>query len=55
MVMAGQFEVYKDKDGMYRWKLLSKRGMVIADAGKGYRTRMAAIIDLWNTLNAVTK
>jgi uncharacterized protein YegP (UPF0339 family) len=50
--MGGQFEVYKDKAGNYRWRLAHRSGLALADSGKGRRSKMAAIMDLWNALSA---
>ena len=36
---AMQFEVYKDKAGEYRWRLLSSNGRIAADSGEGYTRR----------------
>ena len=53
--MGGQFHVYKDESGKYRWKLTHKSGLVLADSGKGHNSRIGAIVDLWSTLAAVGK
>lgn len=34
-----KFEVYEDKAGEYRWRLLESNGQLTADAGKGYLRR----------------
>jgi len=39
--MAAKFELYKDKKGEYRWKLLATNGQIIA-VGEGYTTKEAA-------------
>ncbi len=39
--MAAKFELYKDKKGEYRWKLLATNGQVIA-VGEGYTSKDAA-------------
>jgi len=36
------FEVYADKAGRYRWRLLHKNGEILGDSGEGYDTRAAA-------------
>ncbi len=36
------FELYQDKGGKYRWRLLHKNGNVIADSGQGYASRQKA-------------
>jgi uncharacterized protein YegP (UPF0339 family) len=53
--MGGQFEVYKDNSGKYRWKLTHKNGLVLADSGKSHSSKSSAIIDLWNALSAAVK
>jgi len=39
--MAAKFELYKDKKGEYRWKLIATNGQVIA-VGEGYTTKESA-------------
>ena len=34
-----KFEVYRDKAGEYRWRLLASNGKLIADSGEGYTRR----------------
>ena len=34
-----KFEVYRDKAGEYRWRLLSSNGKITADSGEGYTRR----------------
>ncbi|WP_324665975.1 YegP family protein [Haloarcula sediminis] len=36
------FEVYADKAGRYRWRLLHRNGEILGDSGEGYDTRAAA-------------
>lgn len=31
-----KFEIYKDKKGHFRWKLLSRNGESVAEGGEGY-------------------
>jgi len=33
------FEVYEDRDGEWRWRLVHDNGNVIADSGEGYASR----------------
>lgn len=42
------FEIYTDKKGEFRWRLLSKNGESVATGGEGYSTKRSA-------LNAVKK
>ena len=34
-----RFEVYRDKAGEYRWRLLASNREVVADSGEGYTRR----------------
>jgi uncharacterized protein YegP (UPF0339 family) len=34
--MAATFELYKDKEGKYRWRLRHQNTNIIADSGQGY-------------------
>lgn len=33
------FQIYKDKAGEYRWRLLANKNTIVADSGEGYKTR----------------
>jgi uncharacterized protein YegP (UPF0339 family) len=37
------FELYKDKAGHFRWKLISRNGESVAEGGEGYVERRAAM------------
>jgi len=39
--VAAKFELYKDKKGEYRWKLVASNGQTIA-VGEGYTTKESA-------------
>jgi uncharacterized protein YegP (UPF0339 family) len=41
--MAAKFEIYKDKSGAFRWRLIHTNGQVIADSGEGYTTKVNAM------------
>ena len=41
-VVPVAFEVYADKAGQYRWRLLHRNGEILGDSGGGYDTRAAA-------------
>ena len=36
------FELYRDRAGKYRWRLLHKNGNILADSGQGYASRQKA-------------
>ncbi len=36
------FELYRDRGGKYRWRLLHKNGNILADSGQGYASRQKA-------------
>ncbi len=48
MAKSTKFEIYKDKKGHFRWKLLSKNGESVAEGGEGYSEKRGA-------MNAVKK
>jgi len=48
MTKTTVFEVYKDKKGHFRWKLLSRNGDPVAEGGEGYSEKRGA-------MNAVKK
>jgi uncharacterized protein YegP (UPF0339 family) len=33
------FQIYKDKAGEFRWRLLADKNTIVADSGEGYKTR----------------
>lgn len=37
-----KFEVYKDRSGEFRWRLVSANGLIIADSGESYSTKGGA-------------
>ena len=37
--MAAKFEIYKDKSGEFRWRLIHTNGQVIANSGEATRLR----------------
>ena len=41
--MASKFNVYKDKGGEYRWKLVHQNGNIVADSGEGYSSKANAM------------
>jgi uncharacterized protein len=43
-----RFVVYKDGNGEYRWKLVSKNGRILADSAEGYKTK-------YGVNNAITR
>jgi uncharacterized protein YegP (UPF0339 family) len=38
-----KFEVYKDKAGEFRWRLVAPNGKSIADSGEGYSSKQACL------------
>ncbi|MFD1684826.1 HVO_2922 family protein [Halobellus litoreus] len=40
--MSATFEVYEDRSGKYRWRLVHDNGNIIADSGEGYATKQKA-------------
>lgn len=40
--MASKFELYKDKAGEFRWRLVASNGQAIASSGEGYKSKDSA-------------
>jgi uncharacterized protein YegP (UPF0339 family) len=40
--MAAKFEIYKDKSGEFRWRLVASNGQAIATSGEGYKSKESA-------------
>lgn len=36
-----KFQIYKDKAGEWRWRLLASNGNIVADSGEGYQQKAA--------------
>ena len=36
------FELYEDREGQYRWRLVHDNGNIIADSGEGYASKQKA-------------
>lgn len=51
--MNARFEVYQDKAGLYRWRLLARNGRIIADSGEGYLRKADAHRAITTTVQAV--
>ena len=34
-----KFELYEDKTGQWRWRLVAKNGRTVADGGEGYHSQ----------------
>jgi uncharacterized protein len=43
MAKSTKFEIYKDKKGHFRWKLLSRNGESVAEGGEGYAEKRGAM------------
>jgi uncharacterized protein YegP (UPF0339 family) len=43
MAKSTKFEIYKDKKGHFRWKLLSRNGESVAEGGEGYSEKRGAM------------
>ncbi|MFO0202687.1 MAG: YegP family protein [Alphaproteobacteria bacterium] len=39
-----KYEIYKDKQGLWRWRVIARNGRIIAESGEGY-TRRARCLD----------
>ncbi|WP_256297201.1 YegP family protein [Haloarchaeobius salinus] len=40
--MVATFELYEDRAGKYRWRLVASNGEIIGDSGEGYTTKSGA-------------
>ena len=56
--LVGEFEVYMDSGGQWRWRLYASNGQVIAVSGEGYTTLNACKNGMkstrWNAMFAST-
>jgi uncharacterized protein YegP (UPF0339 family) len=46
------FQVYRDRKGEYRWRLLARNGRIVADSGEGYETKRGVVRAIAGTLRA---
>lgn len=47
------YQVYRDKAGLWRWRLKGGNGLIVADSGQGYKTQRGAIEGIRATERAV--
>lgn len=40
--MGATFELYEDRKGEYRWRLVHENGNILADSGEGYASAQKA-------------
>lgn len=40
--MTARFELYRDRAGQFRWRLVHANGHVVADSGQGYASKQKA-------------
>jgi hypothetical protein len=40
--MGATFELYRDREGQYRWRLRHDNGNILADSGEGYASKQKA-------------
>lgn len=38
-----RYEIYRDKRGTWRWRLVAKNQKIVADSAEGYQTRRSAL------------
>ena len=44
--MAAEFELYKDANGEFRWRLVASDGRTIASGGEGYKSKKSCEADI---------
>lgn len=42
MASKATFQIFHDKAGEWRWRLIVSNGNIIADSGEGYRSKQGA-------------
>ncbi|WP_458210808.1 HVO_2922 family protein [Haladaptatus sp. NG-SE-30] len=55
MTNTPTFEVYQDKAGEWRWRLVVPNGNIIADSGEGYSSKQGAKRGIESVKNNVPK
>jgi len=50
-----KFEVYQDKKGEYRWRLLHSNGQVIATPGEGFGSKATALSNIESVKKAAAE
>jgi len=41
--MLNSFQLYKDRKGEYRWRIVAVNGETLADSGEGYHNKQHAL------------
>ncbi len=47
-----KFEIFRDGDGEFRWRLRAKNGKIVADSGEGYKKRKDCVRGMEITMRA---
>lgn len=47
------FEVYKDKKGEFRWRIVAVNGKIVADSSEGYRRKDSCIKAAYRLCNRI--
>lgn len=48
-----KFEIYRDRQGDFRWRLIASNGRIIADCGEGYSSKQGVKNGIVNFCDAV--
>jgi uncharacterized protein YegP (UPF0339 family) len=51
--MVGKYEIYKDKNGKFRWRLTHENGKIVVKSGAGYPTKEKAVRGIWGALEII--
>lgn len=48
-----RFEIYKDRAGEYRWRLLARNGKKVGDSAEGYKRKRSVISQVHKIIDGV--
>lgn len=50
-----RFYIYRDKNGEWRWRLIARNGLIMADSAEGYKRKAKCVAALTKILLSVHK
>lgn len=54
MLSGYRFEVYRDRSGEFRWRLISRGRKILADSGEGYKSKTTCMNAVSRACRVVT-
>jgi uncharacterized protein YegP (UPF0339 family) len=49
------FQIYKDKAGQFRWRLVANNSKIVADSGEGYHLKESCLHEIRQLLREIPR